>query len=62
MGYGYSERYGGVDIGTSRTVCDLGFMLNGNLILGLHNIVYPYGLKKLAEGSVKSSTFVLRTT
>jgi hypothetical protein len=56
MGYGYSGHYGGAGIGTSHTVGDVQFLRNGNLILSLHHIVDPYGLKKLIDGSVKSST------
>jgi hypothetical protein len=55
MGYGYSGRYASTGLGTSQTFGDIQFMMNGNLILSLHNIVDPYGLKKLVEGTVKSS-------
>jgi hypothetical protein len=62
MGYGYSGRFGSAGIGTSHTVGDVQFIMNGNLILSLHNIVDPYGLKKLMEGSVKSSRLASATT
>jgi hypothetical protein len=61
MGYGYGGHYAGGGIGTSHTVGDLQFLRNGNLIMSLHNVVDPYGLKKLVDGSVRSSTLAART-
>ena len=54
-GFGYSGHYASTGVSTGRTLGDVQFMLNGNLVLTLHNVADPYGLKKLIEGSVKSS-------
>ncbi len=54
-GFGYSGHYASTNASTGRTLGDVQFMLNGNLVLTLHNLADPYGLKKLIEGSVKSS-------
>lgn len=54
MGYGYGGHYGSAGLGTSHTIGDHQFLLNGNIVMTLHNIADPSGLKGLIEGVIKS--------
>jgi hypothetical protein len=54
MGYGYEGHYASAGLGTSHTVGDIQFLLNGDIVMTIHNITDPNGLKRLIDGTIKS--------
>lgn len=53
-GYGRYGTFGSTGFSRSSTSGDIQFLMQGNIVLTLHNIRDPFGLKRLVEGSLRS--------
>ncbi len=54
-GYGHEGEFVSSGMSTGRTLGDVQFFLNGSPVVTYRNVVDPFGLKRLVEGSEKSA-------